>query len=65
MRNRSPLWQAWMGNKQKNQKKTLNPNRFNVWVVLGWDVASSSARRPATLWVEARRLRWETLNPKP
>ena len=43
--------------------KALNPNRFNVWVVLGWDVVSSSARRPATLWVEARRVRWET--PKP
>ena len=34
-------------------------------MVLGWVEAAASARRPATLWVEARRFRGETLNPKP
>ena len=31
-------------------------------MVLGWVEAAASARRPATLWVEARRFRGETLN---
>ena len=33
-------------------------------MVLGWVEAAASARRPATLWVEARRFLGETLNPK-
>ena len=40
---------------------TLNSNRFHVWVFLGWDAASSSARRAA----EARRFRGETQILKP
>ena len=44
--------------------KTCKPKQIQCLGGLGWDVASSSARRPASLWVEACCLRWETLNPK-
>ena len=46
------------------QIETLNPKKICLWAVLGWVEAAASARRPATLWVEARRFRGQTLNPK-